>query len=106
MCVLEANIVDLESKMTALSETVCGWRCTSVDSNSRFSHMTGFTLGEGLNFVGQGRGRGDKELGDKEEDSGSGDQKWNARKRKLLQKGKRANETTRRTKMVMVTRNE
>jgi hypothetical protein len=75
MCDLEAKIVDLESKMTALSETVCDWRCTSVDSNSRFSHMTGFTLGEGFNFVGQGRGRGDEEVGDEEEDSGSGDHK-------------------------------
>jgi hypothetical protein len=44
---LEAKIVDFERKMTALSQTVGDWRCTSVDSNSRFSHMTGFTLGEG-----------------------------------------------------------
>jgi hypothetical protein len=44
---LEAKIVDLESKMTALSETVGDWRCTSVGSNSRFSHMTDFTLVEG-----------------------------------------------------------
>ncbi len=34
---LEAKIVDLESKMTALSETVGDWRCTSVDSNNRIS---------------------------------------------------------------------
>ncbi len=74
MCDLDANIVDLESKMTALSDTVGDWRCTSVNSNSRFSHMTSFTLGEGLNLVGQGRGRGDEEVGDEEEDSCSGDQ--------------------------------
>jgi hypothetical protein len=72
---LEAKIVDLESKMTALSETVSDWRCTSVGSNSRFSHMTDFTLGEGLNYVQKGRHRGNKEVVAKEEDSGNGDQK-------------------------------
>ncbi len=94
MCDLEANIVDLESKMTALSETVGDWRCTSVGSNSRFSHMTGFTLGEGLNFVEKGRHRGYKEVGDEEEDNGNGDPKQNARKRKHApegQEGKRDN---------------
>jgi hypothetical protein len=85
MCDLEAKIVDLESKMTALSDTVGDWRCTSVDS--RFSHMTDFSLDEGLHFVGQGRGRGNKEVGDEEEDSASGDQKRNARKRKRAPKG-------------------
>ncbi len=92
---LEAKIVDLESKMTALSETEGDWRCTSVSSNSRFSHMTGLTLGEGLNFVEKGRHRGDKEVGDKEEESGNGDQKQNARKRKRAsegQEGKRDND--------------
>ena len=49
--------------------------------------MTDFTLGEGLNFVGQGRRIGDKEVGDEEEDSGSGDQKQNARKRKHAPEG-------------------
>ncbi len=73
MCDLEAKIVDLESKMTALFDTVGDWNRTSV--NSRFSLMTGFSLGVGLKFVGQGRGRGDKEVGDKEEDRVSGDQK-------------------------------
>ncbi len=78
--------------MTALSETVGDFKCTSVNSNSRFSHMTdltmtGFTLGEGLNFVGQGRHRGDEEVGDEEEDSGNGDQKRNARKRKHAPEG-------------------
>ena len=85
MCDLEAKIVDLESKMTALSDTVGDWRCTSVDS--RFSHMTDFSLGVGLNFVGQGGGKGDKEVGDEEEGSGSGDQKRNARKRKRAPEG-------------------
>ncbi len=88
MCYLEAHIVDLESKITALSGTVGDWRCTSINSNSRFSHMTGFTLSEGLNFVEQRRRRGDKEVGDEEEDSGSGDQKRNARKRKRAPEGK------------------
>jgi hypothetical protein len=91
---LEAKNVDLESKMTALSETVGDWKCTSVGSNSRFSHMTGFTLGEGLNFVEKGRHRGEEEVGDGEEDSGNGDQKRNARKRKRApegQEGKRDN---------------
>jgi hypothetical protein len=37
--------------------------------------MPGFSLNEGLNFVGQGRHGGDEEVGDKEEDSGNGDQK-------------------------------
>jgi hypothetical protein len=95
MCDLEAKIVDLESKMTALSESVGDWRCTFVNSNSRFSHMTGFTLGEGLNFVWQGRGRGNEEVGDEEEDSGNGDQKQNACKRKRASEGeevKRDNE--------------
>jgi hypothetical protein len=90
-----ATIHNNGTTLTALSGTVCDWRCTSVDSNSRFSHMTGFTLGEGLNFVGQGRGRGNEEVGDKEEDSGSGDQKRNARKRKRApegEEGKRDNE--------------
>ncbi len=78
--------------MTALSETVGDFKCTSANSNSRFSHMTGLTmtgfiLGEGLNFVGQGRHRGDKEVGDEEEDSGNGDQKRNARKRKNAPEG-------------------
>ncbi len=72
MCDLEAKHVDLESKMTALSDTVGDWKCTSIDS--RFSHMTDFSLGVGLNFVGQGGGRGDEEVGDEEKDSGSGDQ--------------------------------
>jgi hypothetical protein len=97
---LEAKIVDLESKMTALSESVGDFKCTFVNSNSRFSHMTGFTmtgftLGEGLNFVGQGRHRGDEEVGDEEEDSGNGDQKRNAHKRKHAPEGlegKRDNE--------------
>ncbi len=96
---LEAKIVDLERMMTALSETVGDFKCTSVDSNSRFSHltcltMTGFSLNEGLNFVGQGRHEGDKEVGDEEEDSGNGDQKRNACKRKHApegQEGKRDN---------------
>ncbi len=71
---LEAKIVDLESKTTALSDTVGDWpKCTSIDS--RFSYKSDFSLGEGLNFVGRGEGRRDKEVGDKEEDSGSGDLK-------------------------------
>ncbi len=83
---LEAKIVDLESKMTALSDTVGYWpKCTSNDS--RFSYKSDFSLGEGLNFVGQGEGRGDGEVGDKEEDSGSGDQKRNAHKRKHAPEG-------------------
>ncbi len=40
---LEAKIVDLESKMTALSDTVCYWpKCTSIDS--RFSYKSEFSL--------------------------------------------------------------
>jgi hypothetical protein len=85
---LEAKIVDLESKMTALSESVSDWRCTSVGSNRRFSHMTGFTLCEGLNYVEKGRHRGDEEVGDEEADSGNGDQKRNAEG----QEGKQDNE--------------
>ncbi len=78
--------------MTALSETVGDFKCTSVDSNSRFSHMTcltmpGFSLNEGFNFVGQGRDGGDEEAGDEEEDSGNGDQKRNARKSKHAPEG-------------------
>jgi hypothetical protein len=91
---LEAKIVDFERKMSALSETVGDWKCTSVGSNRRFSHFSGFTLGEGLNFVGQGRHRGDEEVGDEEEDSGNVDQKQNARKRKHAiegQEGKQDN---------------
>jgi hypothetical protein len=84
---LEANIVDLESKMTALSETVGDWMCTSVGSNSRFSHMTDLTLVEGLNYVEKGRHRGDKKVGDEEEDSGNGDQKQNAHNRKRAPEG-------------------
>ncbi len=86
--------------MTALSETVGDFKCTSIDSNSRFSHMTCLTMpdfspNEGLNFVGQGRDGGDEEVGDEEEDSGNGDQKRNACKRKHApegQEGKRDNE--------------
>jgi hypothetical protein len=81
--------------MTALSETVGDWKCTSVGSDSRFSHFSDFTVGSGLDFVGQGRHRGDEEVGDEEEDSGNGDQKRNARKRKHApegQEGKRDNE--------------
>ncbi len=97
---LEAKNVDLERMMTALSETVGDFKCTSVDNNSRFSCMTcltmpGFSLNEGLNFGGQGRHGGDEEVGDEEEDSGNGDQKQNARKRKHApegQEGKQDNE--------------
>ncbi len=93
---LDAKNVDLESKMTALSDTMGDWpKCTSIDSNSRFSLKSDFSLGVELNFVGQGEGRGDKEVGDEEEDSGSGDQKQNARKRKGApegEEGKRDNE--------------
>ncbi len=114
MCVLEAKIVDLESKMTALSETVGDWRCTSVNSNSRFSHMTGFILGEGVHFCLAGKrqrrrrsrrrdqkqnarkrkraSEGEEGKQDNEEDkNGNGDQKRKAHKRKGAQK---ANETT------------
>ena len=49
--------------------------------------MPGFSLNEGLIFVGQGRHGGDKEVGDEEEDSGNGDQKPNARKRKHAPEG-------------------
>ncbi len=38
---LEAKIVDLERKMTALSETIGDWNCNSVGSDSRFSHFSG-----------------------------------------------------------------
>ncbi len=49
---LEAIIVDLESKMTALTDTVGYWpRCTSPDS--RFSYKSEFSLVQGLNFVEQ-----------------------------------------------------
>ncbi len=91
---LEAKIVGLERKMSALSETIGDWNCTSIGSDSRFSHFSGFTVGEELNFVGQGRHGGDK-VGDEEEDSGNGDQKRNAHKRKHApegQEGKRDNE--------------
>ena len=48
MCDLEATIVDLEQKMTALSER--NWtRCTLP--NSRFSYKSEFSLDEGLNLV-------------------------------------------------------
>ena len=74
-----------------LSDTVCYWpKCTSIDS--RFSYKGEFSLGEGINFVGQREGRGDKEVGDKEEDSGSGDQKQNAYKRKRAPEGKEGKE--------------
>jgi hypothetical protein len=92
---LEANIVDSERKMTALSETIGDWNCTSVGSDSRFSHLFSFTVGEGLNFVGQGRHEGEEKVGDEEEDSGNGDQKRNACKRKHAsegQEGKQDNE--------------
>ena len=84
--------------MTALSDTIGDWNCTSIGSggNSRFSHMAGFTLCEGLNYVEKGRHRGDKEVGDNKEDSGNDE----------MPKGKRANETRRRTKMVMATKNQ
>ncbi len=82
--------------MTAMSETIGDWNCTSIGSgsDSRFSHFSGLTMGEGLNFVGQGRHGGDEKVGDEEEDSGNGDQKRNARKIKHAsegQEGKRDN---------------
>ena len=82
---LEAKFVDLESKMTALSERY--WtQCTSP--NSRFSYKSELSLDEGLNFVWPGEGNGDKEIGDNEEDdSGNGDQKRNAHKRKRAPEG-------------------
>ena len=64
----EAKIVDLESKMTALSER--NWtQCTLP--NSRFSHRSELSLDEGLNFVCQ-----EVDIGDNaEDDSDDGDQK-------------------------------
>ncbi len=83
---LEAIIVDLESKMTALSDTVGYWPCcTSV--NSRFSYKSEFSLEEGLNFVGQGEGKGEEDIGDdEEEESGNRDQKQKAYRRKRAPK--------------------
>ena len=71
--------------MTALSEYY--WtRCTSP--MSRFSYKSDFSLVEGLNFVGQGEGKGDREIGDNEEDdNGNGDQRQNSHKRKCAPKG-------------------
>ncbi len=85
MCDLEATIVDLESKMTALSDTVGYFsRCTLPDS--RFSYKSEFSLVEGLNFVGCGEGKGEEDTGDDEDkESGNGDQKQNAYKRNVLQ---------------------
>ena len=95
---LEAKIGDLEVKMTELSDRNGDiWQCTSfaTGGSSRFSQLTGTSLSGGLNFVGQGRHGGDEKVGDEEEDSGNGDQKQNARKRKHAseeQEGKRDNE--------------
>ncbi len=74
---LEAKIGDLEQKMTALSDRIGGWQCTSIDTGgtSRFSQLSVPFLGEGLNFVGQGRHGGDEKVGDEEEEGGNGDQK-------------------------------
>ena len=90
--------------MTALSDRIGGWHCTSIGSGgtSRFSQLSVTSVGEGLNFVEQGRHGGDEKVGDAEEEGGNGDQKQNARKRKHASK---ANEITRRMKRVMVTRN-
>jgi len=94
---LEAKIGDLEQKMTALSDRIGGWHCTSIGSGgtSRFSQLSVTSVGEGLNFVEQGRHGGDEKVGDEEEEGGNGDQKRNARKRKHAskeQEGKRDNE--------------
>ena len=91
---LEAKIGDLEQKMTALSDRIGGWHCTSIGSGgtSRFSQLSVTSLGEGLNFVGQGRHGGDEQVGDADKEGGNGDQKRNARKRKHAskdQEGKR-----------------
>ena len=82
LCDLEAKIVDLESKMTALSER--NWtQCTSP--NIRFSYKSELRLDEGLNLVWQEEDIGDNE----EEGSGNGDQKQNAHKRKQPPRGGR-----------------
>ena len=72
---LEARIVDLESKMTALSDTVGYWPCCTL-VNSRFSYKSEFSLDGELSFVGQGEGKGEEDIGDNnEEESGNGNQK-------------------------------
>ena len=88
---LEARIVDLESKMTALSDTVGYWpRCTSL--NSRFSYKSGFSLEEESNFVEQGEGKMEEDIGDNEEkESGNSDQEQKAYKRKCAPKTNDAN---------------
>ncbi len=95
---LEAKIGDLEQKMTVLSDRIGGgWQCTSIGSGgtSRFSQLSGTSLGGGLDFVEQGRHGGDEKVGDAEEEGGNGDQIQNACKRKHAskeQEGKRDNE--------------
>jgi hypothetical protein len=95
---LEAKVGDLEQKMTVLSDRNGGrWQCTSIGSggSSRFSLLSGTSLGGGLDFVAQGRHGGDEKVGDAEEEGGNGDHKRNARKRKHASKdkeGKRDNE--------------
>ena len=88
MCDLEAIIVNLESKMTALSDTV-GWpsnnwsRCTLPNS----SYKSVFSLDDVLKFGGQGEGEGGEDIGDNEEEkSGNGDQKQKAYKRRRAPK--------------------
>jgi hypothetical protein len=88
ICDLQARIVDLKSKLTALSDRVVwpsnNWlRCTLP--NSQFSYEDDLSLeySGGLNLGGQEESEVEEDIGDnEEEESGNGDQKQKAYKRR------------------------